>query len=124
MRIIIASCAVLLVAGSLALYRLTRPAAIYGSFESAPAVEVAALIERPKDFMKRTVAIEGTITKQCTTMGCFFFFQSGEKTLRVDLAEIAMRAPKNRNGRLARAEGRMVPYGDGWQFWASAVEFK
>lgn len=124
MKAILALCAVILAAGSVALYRATRPALHYGTFEKAPTVEVAQLIERPKDYMKKTVAIEGVITKQCTTMGCYFFFEAGGKILRVDLAEIAMHAPKNRNGRGARVEGRMVPYGDGYQFWASAVEFK
>jgi hypothetical protein len=56
-------------------------------------------------------------------MGCFFFFRSGKSTLRVDLEEIAMNAPM-KNGRRARAEGQMVPYGDGYQLWASAVEFE
>lgn len=125
MKAILTLCAVALVLGSAALYRATRPASIYGAFETAPKVEVAELIERPKDHMKKTVAIEGIITKQCTTMGCYFFFEApGGKILRVDLAEIAMHAPKNKNGRVARVEGRMVPYGDGFQFWASAVEFK
>ena len=124
MKAIFALCAVVLVAGSIALYRVTRHASIYGSFEKAPSVEVSQLIERPKDYRKKTVAIEAIITKQCTTMGCYFFFEAGGKTLRVDLQEIAMHAPKNRNGRIARVEGRMVPYGDGYQFWASAVEFK
>lgn len=124
MKAILALCAVVLAVGSVAIYRVARPASIYGSFETAPKVEVIRLIERPKDYMKKTVAIEGIITRQCTTMGCYFFFEAGDKTLRIDIAEIAMHAPKNKNGRMARVEGRMVPYGDGHQFWASAVEFK
>jgi hypothetical protein len=56
-------------------------------------------------------------------MGCFFFFLSGKNMLRVDLQEIAMNAPR-RNGRPARVEGQIVPYGDGYQFVASAVEFE
>jgi hypothetical protein len=55
-------------------------------------------------------------------MGCFFFFHSGKQSLRVDLQEVAMTAPM-REGRRARVEGQLVPYGDGFQFYASAVEF-
>jgi len=69
------------------------------------------------------VVIEGTVRKQCTTMGCYFFFLSGQKMLRVDLEEITMTAPR-RNGNTARVEGQIVPYGDGFQFVASAVEFQ
>jgi hypothetical protein len=124
MRLILALCAALLLAGGAMLYRWTRPRLVYGDFSLAPRAEVAALIARPKAYMDKTWSIEGVIRKQCTSMGCFFFFETGEGQLRVDLAEIAMNAPKDRNGRVAVVEGRMVPYGDGYQFWASAVEFK
>ncbi|MBI3289688.1 MAG: hypothetical protein HYZ74_09250 [Elusimicrobia bacterium] len=124
MKTILALCGVILVAGSVALYRATRPKLIYGQFVGAPSAQVAELIARPKANMGKTWAIQGVINKQCTSMGCFFFFEDGGKELRVDLAEIAMHAPKNRNGRPARAEGQVVPYGDGYQFWASAVEFR
>ena len=67
--------------------------------------------------------IEGIVKEQCTSMGCYFFFHEGDKILRVDLQDIAMNAPR-RQGRPARVEGRMVVYGDGYQLWASAVEFK
>lgn len=124
MRLILALCAALLLAGGAALYRWTRPQLVYGTFVGAPRASVAALAAKPKEHMGKTWAIEGIISKQCTTMGCFFFFRDGEQELRVDLAEIAMHAPKDRNGRPARVEGQMVPYGTGYQFWASAVEFE
>jgi hypothetical protein len=124
MKAILALCAAMLIAGGVAAYRATRPKMLYGSFVGAPQAQVADLIAKPKANLGKTWALEGVITKQCTSMGCFFFFESGGDTLRVDLAEIAMHAPKNRNGKRARVEGQIVPYGDGYQFWASAVEFK
>lgn len=124
MKTILALCGVIALAGSIAIYRATRPKLIYGQFVGAPKAQLSELIARPKANMGKTWAVKGVINKQCTSMGCFFFFEEGGKELRVDLAEIAMNAPKNRNGKPARAEGQMVPYGDGYQFWASAVEFK
>jgi hypothetical protein len=44
--------------------------------------------------------------------------------LRVELSEIAMTAPKRRNGRPARVEGQLMPYDHGYQLVATAVEFK
>ena len=95
----------------------------YGEFSAAPKAEVADLIDRPQEFLRQSVSIEGEVREQCTTMGCYFFFRSGKKKLRVDLQEIAMNAPR-KNGHHARVEGRMVPYGEGYQFLATAVEFE
>lgn len=123
MKKILALCAAILIAGSVLLYRSTRLPNSFGDFETAPAARVADLLARPKDYLRKTVAIEGEVSEQCTAMGCYFFFHEGDGILRVDLQEVAMNAPR-KNGRRARVEGRMVPYGDGYQFFASAVEFK
>ena len=123
MKTILTLCAVILVAGGVLLYRNTRLPDRFGEFAAAPPAKVADLIARPKDFAKKTVSIEGIVREQCTSMGCYFFFREGEKTLRVDLQEVAMNAPR-KEGHHVRVEGRMVPYGDGWQFYASAVSFE
>jgi len=95
----------------------------YGSFTGAPKTEVAKVVSNPKAFLGKTIALEGTITEQCKSMGCYFFFRSGKDTLRVDVQEVAMTAPM-REGRISRVEGQVVPYNDGYQFYASAVEFR
>jgi hypothetical protein len=124
MKPIFALCGLILLAGGFWIYRSTRTPMTYGKFTGAPAAQVAQLIEQPKANLGKTWTIEGIIQDQCTTMGCYFFFKEGGKSLRVDLQEIAMYAPKQKNGKPARVEGRIVPYGDGYQFWASAVDFK
>ena len=124
MRAIFVLCAVLLLIGGVLLWRSLREPTHFGVFVGAPKTEISEVIGHPEVFLHRTVAIEGVIVDQCTTMGCYFFFRAGAQQLRVDLSEIAMRAPKGRNGRRARVEGRTVPYDRGYQFWASAVEFE
>ena len=123
MKTILTLCALSLIIGGVVIWHLVSLPNEYGAFKGAQKAEVADLIERPKDFLHRTLSIEGTVRKQCTTMGCYFFFLSGEKMLRVDLEQITMVAPR-RNGHIARVEGQVVPYGDGYQFVASAVEFE
>ena len=123
MRTILVLCALSLVVGAAVIWHLVSLPNEYGSFTGAPKAEVVDLIERPKDFLHTTVAIEGMVRQQCTTMGCYFFFLSGTKMLRVDLEQITMVAPR-RNRHRARVEGQIVPYGDGYQFVASAVEFE
>lgn len=123
MRTILALCALSLVIGAVLIWQMVNLPNQYGAFTGAPKAEVSELIERPHDFLHKTVTIQGEVRKQCTTMGCYFFFLSGEKMLRVDLEEITMVAPR-RNGHTAHVEGQIVPYGDGYQFVSSAVEFE
>jgi len=123
MRAIFVLCGIVLVAGGVFLWRQLRLPTHFGQFSGAPKAQVADLIDRPTDFLHTTVTIEDVVRKQCTTMGCYFFFESGKRMLRIDISEIAMNAPR-KNGHRARVEGQMVPYGDGFQFWASAVQFE
>ena len=123
MKTIFALCAAILIAGAVMIYRFTRMPNSYGTFTGAPKAAVADLIAKPKDYLHKTVSVDGIVREQCTTMGCYFFFHEGDKMLRVDIAEVAMTAPR-KNGHPVRVEGQMVPYGDGYQLSAIAVEFE
>ena len=107
MRTIVIVCAVSLVLVGALIWRTARLPHQFGAFTGAPAAEVSDLINRPEEFLDKTVTIEGTVRRQCTTMGCYFFFLSGSDMLRVELKDIAMNAPR-RNGHLARVEGQIA----------------
>jgi uncharacterized protein YdeI (BOF family) len=123
MKKIFVLCAVIVLMATVFIWRAVAKPSRFGKFSGAPKAEVAMLIETPKAFLGKTVEIEGKITEQCQAMGCFFNFRAGDKSLRVDLQDVAMTAPM-REGRPARVEGQIVPRGDGYQFFASAVEFR
>lgn len=123
MRKILLLCALTVVISSVFTWRTVTRTATFGTFTGAPAASVASVIADPQSYLVKTVQVEGVISEQCKSMGCFFFFKSGKEQLRVDLQDVAMTAPM-REGRKARAEGRTVPYNGGYQFFASAVEFE
>jgi hypothetical protein len=123
MKTILALCVAILAIGGFLLWRSMQLPTLFGAFTGAPRTAVIDLIERPKDYLNKTVLIEGQIREQCKAMGCFFFFHEGDKQLRVDIEQIAMNAPR-REGRPARIEGQLVSFGDGYQLSATAVEFK
>src|SRR4051812_48166408 len=112
MKLIFALSAVGLAVGLAAIWQAVRTPDQFGKFTGAPKVEVADLIARPKDFRGKAVTVEGKVTEQCKSMGCFFAIPVGTKSLRVDLQEIAMHAP-HREGRTALVEGQLTPYRDG-----------
>ncbi len=123
MKKIITLCAITLAVAAVFLWRAAAKPTRFGAITGAQKVEVATLIADPKAHMGKLYQIDGTITEQCKSMGCYFFFKSGKGELRVDLQEVAMTAPM-REGHQAVVEGQMVPYNDGYQFYASGVEFK
>jgi hypothetical protein len=113
----------ILIVGGFFLWRTLTAPFVAGEFTGAPKVEVSEVIEHPKDYLNKTVTLEGIVTKQCTTMGCYFFMPAPNgKDLRVDLADIAMNAPKGRNEHRVKVEGRTRPFDQGYQFMASALE--
>jgi hypothetical protein len=122
MRNIFLACAVIAVMAGVFIWRAAAKPSRFGAFTGAPKVEIATLIANPKKHIGKLYQIEGTVSEQCKSMGCYFFFKSGNDELRVDLQEVAMTAPKH-EGHKARVEGQIVPYNDGYQFYASAVEF-
>lgn len=124
MKVIFAVCGLILLVGSVLFWQWMHEPVKFGEFTNAPKVEILDVIHHPQDYLHKTVSLEGIVAKQCTTMGCYFFFIIGTQELRVDLADIAMNAPKGRDGRRVRVEGRTVPYDLGYQFMASAVEFQ
>jgi uncharacterized protein YdeI (BOF family) len=123
MRNILILCALTGLMVTALVWRAVAQPSTFGTFTSAPRADVASLLAKPQDFLDKTVQIEGKITQQCKAMGCFFSFQSGTESLRVDIEDVAMKAPM-REGHAARVEGQMAPYNGGYQFSASAVEFK
>ena len=123
MRVILAICLSTLIAGGLLIWNALRWPNQYGTFTGATQTETAMLIDKPTDFIGKTVTVAGTVREQCNTMGCFFYFYAGNKKLRVDLKDIAMKAPR-REGHSARVEGRLEPYVEGYQLFATAVKFE
>jgi len=123
MKKIIVLCTLSMLAVTLLVWRAVAKPSQFGKFTGAPKAEVARVIADPKAFLGKTIQLESTVTEQCKSMGCFFFFRSGKDTLRVDVQEVAMTAPI-RDGHISRVEGQVVPYNDGYQFYATAVEFQ
>jgi uncharacterized protein YdeI (BOF family) len=116
-------CVATLIVASVFIWRAVAKPSRFGQFTGAPRADIVALVERPNDFLGKRVSVEGTITEQCKAMGCYFNFKDGQKALRVDLQDIAMTAPMH-EGKPARVEGQLMPYGKEYQLYATAVEFK
>ena len=84
---------------------------------------IARMLEKPADYLQKDVHIEGTVTRQCPECGCWFLLrEEGGGELKVEAGDLSEPVPY-RPGRKAVVEGRLIRFGEGYEFVASALEF-
>lgn len=123
MRNILIACGVLLGIGAAYFFwSRSKPQHFGEPFANAPTVSVSELLDHPADHVKHTVAIEGTVQKQCPVSGCFFYFKDGSKELKVELGDTLPTLPQKIGSR-ARVEGQLVEASGSYVFIGKVVEF-
>lgn len=124
MKPILILCSVVLAAGAAWFFAANRGPDHHGQkFRSFPRVEIAALVDRPADYVRKEARIEGTLVKQCPSTGCWFFLaDAGGKQVKVEMGDTTPRLP-SRIGKRAAVEGQLIRFGDGYEFIGTAVEF-
>ena len=115
----------LLMAGVAAFYVGHSGPDQYGSkFRGYPAADLGEMVDRPSEFLKKDVAIHGTLVRQCPSSGCWFYLRDpGGKELKVEMGDTTPKLPQ-RIGKKATVEGRLIPYGKDYEFIGTAVEFR
>lgn len=71
----------------------------------------------------QTVNLEGIITSQCMSNGCWFFLNDGTGQIYINLAPKAFAIPP-RTGKMAKVTGVVQQGQDGFQVVATGVEIK
>ena len=116
----------LILAGALAWFALDRNASDHHgkAFQGLPAVGIGQLVAKPGDYAKKDVRIEGTVTRQCPSAGCWFLLKDGTgKEIKVEMGDTTPTLPQ-RAGKTATVEGQLIRFGDGLEFIGTAVEFR
>jgi hypothetical protein len=124
MKTILILCGLVL-AGAIAWLVIARPFADHfgSSFRGLGSVQVAQLLDKPSDFVKKDVRIDGVVTRQCPNCGCWFVVRdSGSRELRVEMGETAGHLPF-RLGKAVTVEGQLIKFGEEVEFIGTAVEF-
>jgi hypothetical protein len=124
MKAILVVGALLLAGGGAWLFLAHRGPDHHGqAFRGLGAVEIASLVEKPTDYLKKDVRIEGTLAKQCPSTGCWFYLREpGGKEIKVEMGDTTPELPA-RVGKKATVEGQLIRYGEEYQFIGNAVEF-
>ena len=125
MKIIFALCALIL-AGALAWFLLSSPHADHfgNAFRELPSAAIQDLVDKPAEYLKKDLRIEGALSRQCPSTGCWFFLKDAAgKELKVEMGDTTPKLPQ-RLGKSATVEGELIRFGDGYEFIGTAVEFK
>lgn len=81
----------------------------YGaSFEPAPSVPLAALLERPQEYADKTVTTEGKVQRACTSKGCWMEVGEGDEACRVTFKDYSFFVPTDSAGARARIQGKLA----------------
>ena len=86
----------------------------------ASARPVAAINEQS---IGQTVVLEGTVTRQCPSVGCWFMVKGDFGEVFVDLNPSGKRLKQKREGQRARVVGRVVKNGGQLQVEAQQIAF-
>ena len=114
-----------LAAGLGALFLLrSRPDHHGHPFREVPEVALQALLDKPGDHLRKDVRVKGKIVRQCPTAGCWFFLKASDgRELKVEAGDTLPELPQ-RVGKTAVLEGQLIPFGAGYEFIGTAVEFQ
>lgn len=124
MKTILILCGLIL-AGAATWFMLARPRGDHhgNAFRGLAQVELAPMVDKPSDFLKKEVRIQGIVARQCPSSGCWFILREpGGKELKVEMGDTTPRLPA-RIGKSATVEGQLIQYGKEFEFIGTAVEF-
>jgi hypothetical protein len=126
MKMVFAICVSLILAG-LGYFYVVKMAAVphfgppFAVSASTPLKEVAT---RPDALGSGTIRVEGIITRQCPSSGCWFFLKDEQGTqVRVELGHMGMKFPQAL-GKTAIVEGRVLASDKGIEVIGHNVEFR
>lgn len=91
-----------------------------GDASDVSARPVAAIDEQS---IGQTVVLEGTVTRQCPSVGCWFMVKGDFGEVFVDLNPSGKRLKEKREGQRARVVGRVVKNGGQLQVEAQQIAF-
>ncbi len=74
-----------------------------------PTLKLAQLLETPQAHDGKTIALEGTVRKACSTKGCWMELATSEKGpgVRVTFKDYGFFVPPSSAGKVARVEGQV-----------------
>jgi uncharacterized protein YdeI (BOF family) len=75
---------------------------------AAPVVPIASIVGAPETYVGKTVTVEGRITKECPSSGCWWYVKDASGEIRADSSGAGFALPLRQEGRVVRTTGKVV----------------
>jgi hypothetical protein len=97
----------------------------FGKSNGTTVTSIADLQKSPGTYMNRVVTIDGKITRECPSSGCWWYVNDGTGEMRVDSKRGGFALPLKREGHMVRTTGIAVKMEGGeMQIAASGAELR
>lgn len=80
----------------------------FGAGVAATLTSVGDIRKSPDRYLNQTITVEGEMTKECPTTGCWWYVKDGTGEIRADSFGSGFALPLNRQGGIVRTTGRLV----------------
>ena len=124
MKTILMLCLIIFLGGFGWFYVSMKSANHFGpAFGSSSQLQIKDLYANPNTGFTGSVNIQGKITRQCPSSGCWFYLEDESgKQVKVELGHMGLKFPQW-VGKTAKVEGKLLKVKDGFELVGDAAEF-
>jgi hypothetical protein len=80
----------------------------FGTGAQSAITSIGDIQKDPAKYLNQVVTVEGEMTKECPTSGCWWYIKDQSGEIRADSAGSGFALPLNRQGQTIRTVGRVV----------------
>ena len=92
----------------------------FGSPVGASVTPIREITRRPEAYLGKTVTVEGTLSKECPTSGCWWYTKDATGELRASSEGSTFALPLHQEGKTLRTTGKVIR-GEGGALELAAV---
>lgn len=97
----------------------------FGAGTAATVTFVGDIQKKPEQYLNQIVTVEGEMTKECPSTGCWWYVKDRTGEIRADSSGGGFALPLNRQGGIIRTTGKLVRMESGeLQLAASGAELR
>jgi hypothetical protein len=124
MKIIVILCVIIALGGFAWVFISMNTGTHFGpAFGSSPHLQIKDIHANPESALSSTINLQGKITRQCPSSGCWFFLEDESgKQVRIELGHLGMKFPQW-VGKSAKVEGKLLKVKDGFELVGDSAEF-